>query len=92
MKDNIYPVIVFNGHVFAFFETNDLKEVCILFFYLHNTNTKVITQCEHQSPKRKLSYLIHPFLMRNSIFYLNLRLLREDVNFKFKVAKKLLTR
>ena len=61
MKDNIYPVIVFNGHVFAFFETNDLKEVCILFFYLHNTNTKVITQCEHQSPKRKLSYVIHPF-------------------------------
>ena len=32
------------------------------------------------------------FFIRNSIFHLNLRLLREDVHFRLKVAKKLPTR
>ena len=32
------------------------------------------------------------FFIGNSIFHLNLRLLKEDVNFRLKVAKKLLTR
>ena len=34
---------------------------------------------------------VHVFLISNSGFYLSFRLLREDLNFRLKVTKKLLT-
>ena len=52
----------------SFFESSELKELRILFFfYLHNTNIKIKVQCKHQSSKMKLphyfSFLMHHVLL-----------------------------
>ena len=56
--------------------------------FLSNVNTMNFLLWKKLRAKIKVDTL---FFIGNSIFHLNLRLLREDVNFRVKVAKKLLT-
>ena len=58
IKVYLYPEVLFNRHIFAFFETTDLKEVNILFFISTILIPKLNVQCKHQSSKMKLSYII----------------------------------
>ena len=45
------------------------------------------------SQPKKLGQKVYTFFfISNSVFHLSLRLLKEDVNFRLKVAKKLLRR
>ena len=57
--------------------------------FLSNVNAMNFLLWKKLRAKIKVDTL---FFIGNSIFHLNLRLLKEDVNFRLKVAKKLLTR
>ena len=56
-KRFLIPWGLFNRHVLALFETSDLKEVIVLFFYLHNTST-VLIKTKIKSSKIKFLYIV----------------------------------
>ena len=56
-KRFLIPWGLFNRHVLALFETSDLKEVLVSFFYLHNTST-VLINTKIKSSKIKFLYIV----------------------------------
>ena len=56
IKDNCYPEVLFNHYFLVFFK-QVLRKKYLFYFYLHNTNSKIKAQCEHQSSRMKLSHV-----------------------------------